>query len=1372
MSKNNEGKIIDKRVRVDTFPWLSTEENKLKQTRMSMGEIAKSGMPRAALLSYLDEEIEEADSCRSMPFACVLLISYAVSCMMHEDSSKVMSVHQSIQAYVTGKPAFEVIGRSNQSHGFGTKNLSSVDSITDIWQWMDLGLIPALFDTRESWRGGKYCINDTTTWRDEDNADSYTACLEQTPPPGSDFYWNATHIPELGMLLNYNRIIGGIRLRQQISGILVADDPVEESKTPPWATTTLAPGATTTNINARETTTVDPLKETIAVCNTNADLSMAIGIPNCVHGLGFELDPEKYDIRHFNDPVREKWLYLSNKNLTILQHVGGLLDESLYLQSIGYVDNHTRRLEISIPTYNAEYNLYTVTTVNFFFSRAGGIWKSVDSLSTYAQLYPTINYLIVDILFLACLVWMLFSEINEIRESVKEEGMFGVFYSYMGVWNAVDWLTVLFGTVFLILLQFNLGYLAALNAEVVKLYDVERVHTKGDATWTRQFRFLYTALDEALYFGDVYRIFMCIFPLIMVLRLFKSFNAQGRLAVITQTFSTAFTDLYHFFVVIVPIYAAFTISGVTLFGQDSSSFTTFSRAWGTLGRSLTSDLPDKELAGLGRYYAMFWFFFVETLLLLVFFNLLIAIWVDSYRQVRPMTRGAEMLWEEARENIANGWEIAMGRMVPSHFIVRALRKDDRAAQTADLVYRSTAPESKDTNRIVGHNLANGTVKWECAFKQKNLKMMTGPPETFLSSEEIPCVGTIIVLDGKGSARVMRKGGLPAAFDVQLDSRGYFNWYETKSSTPEGHTKHSDAQLLQVLKDLENGDHMDLITRHDIMVLVPKLRERQRENLFLAAVINYYEKNFREDGIDELRDSVMHLYHRSQKLHKASQGAKKRTKKGLSTVKMVEDNDYGAEFAAPTTSSNGQPGTETQILTEYQQQCREAVTRQEQQQSEILPLLMGDVFRSIFKTITDAGYELEYSLLQPQDTAYIQMGEQEVWEQKEKQNFDAAVKKRMKKYEKQGGVPLDGLRLLDATEADEFIVPDDSMQIVLDEEPMPMSPFSRQCSHQEPLTWEDVGLGARVTVRRDLRKVLTACHASGLSPDNAALRKAACGKVGEVVGFDKQDRTVLLYFDATSRGQGEIYFALDALRKPTPFDFVEPEELLAQEKERRQYRKNDRDREKDFLKRKEAHVNKLEGKLDQVQEAVEDSLETTTHLRKRLVKQLEKKAKFEFELAGLEAQRADLSKQTKNVGQAAKGGWNQLNDLNKSRTQYLDTVTSLQKEHDSLQWQIEDEEAKFNAYQEVAWADQIYYKDREKEVDHTLRNVQAYQRKARQNSSYFSWLAGKADQVARELDCEDEQLSDFAEDIYIIRNLALQVERSFEGVPETRENRQR
>merc|ERR1740138_230178 len=75
----------------------------------------------------------------------------------------------------------------------------------------------------------------------------------------------------------------------------------------------------------------------------------------------------------------------------------------------------------------------------------------------------------------------------------------------------------------------------------------------------------------------VFRLLLCVYPMMVMLRLFKSFAAQARLAIVTSTLQEAAQDMIHFFIVFLSVTCCLTLNAVLFFGQDLEDFGTFPR---------------------------------------------------------------------------------------------------------------------------------------------------------------------------------------------------------------------------------------------------------------------------------------------------------------------------------------------------------------------------------------------------------------------------------------------------------------------------------------------------------------------------------------------------------------------------------------------------------------------------------------------------------------------------------------------------------------------------------------------------------------------------------------------------------------------------
>merc|ERR1719162_2456750 len=71
-----------------------------------------------------------------------------------------------------------------------------------------------------------------------------------------------------------------------------------------------------------------------------------------------------------------------------------------------------------------------------------------------------------------------------------------------------------------------------------------------------------------------FRLGMSDYMLIIMLRFFKAYRAQPRLAMVTSTLYSAGSDLFHFLIVFTTIFVSYALAGVLLFGRRLRSFHT------------------------------------------------------------------------------------------------------------------------------------------------------------------------------------------------------------------------------------------------------------------------------------------------------------------------------------------------------------------------------------------------------------------------------------------------------------------------------------------------------------------------------------------------------------------------------------------------------------------------------------------------------------------------------------------------------------------------------------------------------------------------------------------------------------------------------
>merc|ERR1719183_258146 len=112
-----------------------------------------------------------------------------------------------------------------------------------------------------------------------------------------------------------------------------------------------------------------------------------------------------------------------------------------------------------------------------------------------------------------------------------------------------------------------------------------------------------TMVEDVCSHERMYRLSFIMYPMVVMLRLFKSFDAQKRLAVVTQTLVVSFQDMVHFFIVFFSVYFCMAINSVLLFGQDVEEFATIDRAIMTCFRAMFGEWDLGKMQEIGIFYA-------------------------------------------------------------------------------------------------------------------------------------------------------------------------------------------------------------------------------------------------------------------------------------------------------------------------------------------------------------------------------------------------------------------------------------------------------------------------------------------------------------------------------------------------------------------------------------------------------------------------------------------------------------------------------------------------------------------------------------------------------------------------------------------------
>merc|ERR1719330_1683819 len=93
------------------------------------------------------------------------------------------------------------------------------------------------------------------------------------------------------------------------------------------------------------------------------------------------------------------------------------------MESVGWLDERTRRIQVSFLVYNANSDMLSMTHVNFLFARSGRIWKELTHWTMVLHPYKTWKDYTWDFLFYVHVTFLMVCEIREVLRAIWSDKM-------------------------------------------------------------------------------------------------------------------------------------------------------------------------------------------------------------------------------------------------------------------------------------------------------------------------------------------------------------------------------------------------------------------------------------------------------------------------------------------------------------------------------------------------------------------------------------------------------------------------------------------------------------------------------------------------------------------------------------------------------------------------------------------------------------------------------------------------------------------------------------------------------------------------------------------------------------------------------------
>ncbi|CAJ1342930.1 unnamed protein product [Effrenium voratum] len=356
-----------------------------------------------------------------------------------------------------------------------------------------------------------------------------------------------------------------------------------------------------------------------------------------------------------------------------------------------------------------------------------------------------------------------------------------------------------------------------------------------------------------------FRFWLCIYPVVLLMRLFKSFAAQKRLAIVTDTFRVAYNDLIHFSIVFLSVYFCLAVNAVIFFGQDMLDFATMDRALHACFRAMLGDWDWDAMGKIGIHKAFAWFFSFMLVMVMVLLNMLVAILMEAYAVVKDDAKNADSLFQQTKNILRRHQQNKRKERVKLTDIWDALCKEHHDDETALLSSkRHITPRylreivdgipASQALRTLKNSQIDFDKKYDPAFELQDFKggltnMVTRLDYSALCatylSEKIRQYQDLAKAEGR-DVKVERGSVLPGASRTAAD----------EGEGPGG--ENSAEQALEKVKRLAQ-DHSNEMADGIASILGEEMQELEKRQYSQRNAINTTSEQ-----LQRLRDMVHHL----------------------------------------------------------------------------------------------------------------------------------------------------------------------------------------------------------------------------------------------------------------------------------------------------------------------------------------------------------------------------------------------------------------------------------------------------------------------------------------------------------------------------------
>jgi hypothetical protein len=336
-----------------------------------------------------------------------------------------------------------------------------------------------------------------------------------------------------------------------------------------------------------------------------------------------------------------------------------------YMESGYFIDFQTKLVDVKFMTYNGNTGFFGLVQITFEFQQDGKVAVSpkirIVDVETYRNTSQVGFRFFLEVVFALAMLFEFIWELAELVQARIHRGSFLLYFK--SLWNYIDVLTIVMQFVQIAMwMDLNANYTISfapqrrytvyesLTSNARYLYTGENVSSLASSPGLAMLRTEMKTLEQIADLRENIRRFSVLCIVLNVLRMLKLLDFQPRLGLVTRTIERAKNDLFHFVLIFALINTVYAVCGVVIFGEISSSFSTISKSMETVIllfmqgniETIHYEMRESSMKNVWQFY-FFTFVLINVFIML---NILLAILVDAYIEVRSAAEFSPGIVEE------------------------------------------------------------------------------------------------------------------------------------------------------------------------------------------------------------------------------------------------------------------------------------------------------------------------------------------------------------------------------------------------------------------------------------------------------------------------------------------------------------------------------------------------------------------------------------------------------------------------------------------------------------------------------------------------------------------------------------------------------